>query len=58
MNVQYSLWLDQHSMPEVLRYIKSALEACAAAAKEEAGGPDICGVMMQLCQQKLPAAGK
>lgn len=47
--VQYSLWLDQQTMPEVLRYIKSALEACSADAKDEQGYEEVYPIMYKLC---------
>ena len=50
--LQYSLWLDQHSMADALKYIKAALEACAPAAKSEAGYEDIYPLMYKLCVHK------
>lgn len=46
--LQYSMWLDQHSMEEALRFIRSALEACAPAAEKEPGFSDIYPFMLQL----------
>lgn len=50
MCVQYSMWLDQHSMEEALRFIRSALEACAAAAEKEAGFSEVYPVMLQIAK--------
>ena len=49
MLLQYSLWLDQHSMEEALRYIRTALEACEADARDEPGFDDVYPLMLQLC---------
>ena len=46
--VQYSMWLDQHSMEEALRFIRSALEACASAAEKEPGFSNVYPFMLQL----------
>ncbi|CAK0784167.1 hypothetical protein CVIRNUC_007370 [Coccomyxa viridis] len=45
---QYSMWLDQHSMEEALKFIRSALEACAAAAEKEPGFSEVYPFMLQL----------
>ncbi len=50
MCVQYSMWLDQHNMEEALRFIRSALEACAAAAEKEAGFNEVYPVMLQIAK--------
>ncbi len=47
-NLQYSMWLDQHSMEEALRFIRSALEACASAAEKEPGFSDVYPFMLRL----------
>ena len=53
---QYSLWLDQHSMAEALRFIRTALEAFAPAAREEAGFGDVYPIMLDLCcSEKMPS---
>ena len=46
---QYSLWLDQHSMTEALKFNCSALEACASAVREEPGFGDMYQLMITLC---------
>ena len=50
VNLQYSMWLDQHSMEEALRFIRSALEACASAAEKEPGFSDVYPFMLQLAK--------
>ncbi len=47
--VQYSLWLDQHGPEEVAKYVRSALEACAPAARGQAGFDDVYPLMLRLC---------
>ena len=47
-HIQYSMWLDQHSMEEALRFIRSALEACAPAAEKEPGFSDVYPFMLQI----------
>ena len=47
--VQYSMWLDQHSMEEALKFIRTAVEACAPAAREQPGFDDVYPVMLNLC---------
>ena len=46
--LQYSMWLDQHSMEEALKFIRSALEACAAVAEKEPGFSEVYPFMLQL----------
>ena len=46
---QYSLWLDEHSMEEVVRFIRSALESCAPAARGQPGFDAIYPLMLRLC---------
>ena len=48
LSLQYSMWLDQHSMEEALKFIRSALEACAAAAEKEPGFSEVYPFMLQL----------
>lgn len=47
--MQYSLWLDQHSMEEALKFIRTALEACAPAARGDPGFDEIYPLMLDLC---------
>ncbi len=47
--MQYSLWLDQHGPEEVAKYVRSALEACAPAARGQAGFDDVYPLMLRLC---------
>ena len=47
--LQYSLWLDQHSMAEALAQIRTSLEACRAAASGKPGFQDVYPLMLQLC---------
>lgn len=35
--LQYSLWLDGHSEAETLKFIRTALDACASKAKAADG---------------------
>jgi hypothetical protein len=49
---QYSLWLDQHSMAEALKFIRSALEACAPAARGEPGFGDVYPLMLEVCARQ------
>ncbi|CAL8469379.1 g8920 [Coccomyxa elongata] len=46
---QYSMWLDQHSMEEALKFIRTALEACAPAARDQPGFDDVYPLMLKLC---------
>ena len=46
--LQYSLWLDDHSTPEVLRGVRAALDACAPAAKGQPGFDDVYPLMLRL----------
>lgn len=48
---QYSLWLDQHSMEEALKFIRTALEACEPAARGEPGFDKVYPLMLRLCTQ-------
>ena len=47
--VQYSLWLDQHGPEEVAKYVRTALEACAPAARAQPGFDDVYPLMLRLC---------
>ncbi len=47
--MQYSMWLDQHSMEEALKFIRTALEACAPAAADQPGFDDVHLLMLKLC---------
>lgn len=47
---QYSLWLDQHTSEDVLRFIRSALTACQTKAEHEPGFDEVFPVMMKLCK--------
>ena len=47
-SLQYSMWLDQHSMEEALKFVRSALEACAPAAEKEPGFSEVYPFMLQL----------
>ncbi|DBA86122.1 hypothetical protein WJX77_008098 [Trebouxia sp. C0004] len=46
---QYSLWLDQHSMSEALKFIKGALSATAAKVDQDDACKELVGVMTQIC---------
>ena len=48
----YSLWLDQHSMAEALKFIRTALEACAPAARDEPGFGDVYPLMLDICARQ------
>lgn len=50
VRLQYSMWLDQHSMEEALKFIRTALEACAPAARGEPGFDDVYPLMQKLCK--------
>lgn len=45
---QYSLWLDKHSQEEALKFIRTALEACAAKARSAPGHDDIVPLLRRL----------
>ncbi len=45
---QYSLWLDGHSQEETLKFIRTALEACAAKAKGAEGAEQLLPLMRRL----------
>lgn len=45
---QYSLWLDQHSMPEALEQIRGALDACAPAARGQPEFEAVFPLMLQI----------
>lgn len=46
--VQYSLWLDGHSQEETLKFIRTALEACAAKAKGAEGTEQLLPLLRRL----------
>ena len=46
--MQYSLWLDQHSMAEALEQIRGALDACAPAATGQPGFDEVFPLMQRL----------
>lgn len=48
---QYSLWLDGHSQAEALRFIRTALEACAGKAKGAEGFGDLHPLMLRLAAE-------
>ncbi|KAL4458763.1 hypothetical protein ABPG75_013628 [Micractinium tetrahymenae] len=45
---QYSLWLDGHSQEEALRFIRTALDACAAKAAGAPGYDELAPLMRRL----------
>jgi hypothetical protein len=45
---QYSLWLDGHSQEETLKFIRTALEACASKAKGAEGADQLLPLMRRL----------
>ncbi len=49
--LQYSLWLDQHSMSEALKFIKGALSATAAKVDQDDACKELVGVMTQICSK-------
>jgi len=53
---QYSLWLDSHSVDEVLRGVSGALDAAPSAALGEPPAPEVVAVIRQLCAQAAAAA--
>lgn len=48
---QYSLWLDQHNMDEVLQFIKSALKSCSTAAELDPAYDDVGPLMFDLVER-------
>lgn len=50
-SVQYSLWLDQHSMADVLKFIKGALNAAAAKMDQDEACKELVGMMTKICNQ-------
>lgn len=46
---QYSAWLDQHGMGEVVAGVRKSLEACRDKAQVEEGFEEVYGLMMGLC---------
>lgn len=46
--VQYSLWLDNHSQAEALKFIRTALEACAARARGAPGADELLPLLRRL----------
>ena len=51
--LQYSLWLDQHSMDDVLKFIRGALNAAAANLKvdQDEAGKELVKIMTKICSQ-------
>lgn len=47
---QYSLWLDQHNMDEVLLFIKSALKSCSTAAELDPAYDHVGPLMFDLVE--------
>ncbi|PSC76466.1 conserved oligomeric Golgi complex subunit 5 [Micractinium conductrix] len=45
---QYSLWLDNHSQAEALKFIRTALEACAARARGAPGADELLPLLRRL----------
>lgn len=50
-SVQYSLWLDQHSMADVLKFIKGALNAAAAKMDQDEACKELVSMMTKICSQ-------
>ena len=50
-SVQYSLWLDQHSTDEVLKFIKGALNTAAAKIDQDEDCKELVAIMTKLCLQ-------
>ena len=46
--VQYSLWLDGHSQEESVKFIRTALEACAPKAKGQPGFEELYPLLKRL----------
>jgi hypothetical protein len=46
--LQYSLWLDGHSQEESLKFIRTALEACAPKAKGAPGFEEFYPLLKRL----------
>lgn len=49
--LQYSLWLDQHSMDDVLKFIKGALNAAAAKVDQDEACKELVKIMTKICSQ-------
>lgn len=49
--LQYSLWLDQHSIDDVLKFIKGALNAAAAKVDQDEACKDLVKIMTKICSQ-------
>ena len=49
--LQYSLWLDQHSMNEVLKFIKGALNAAAVKVEQDEDCKELVSIMTQICSR-------
>ena len=49
--LQYSLWLDQHSTDEVLKFIKGALVSTASKVEKDEPTAQLIDVMLQICDQ-------
>ncbi len=47
--LQYSLWLDQHSTDEALKFIKGALNATASKVDQDDDCKELVGVMTHIC---------
>lgn len=46
---QYSVWLDQHDMGEVVAGVRKALRACKKAAEGQPGFDEVYGLMASIC---------
>jgi hypothetical protein len=46
---QYSLWLDGHSEAEAVRFVRTALEACAPRAAGQPGAAELLPLLRELC---------
>lgn len=49
--LQYSLWLDQHSTDEILKFIKGALVSTASKVEKDEPTAQLIDVMLQICDQ-------
>lgn len=47
--VQYSLWLDQHSMDDALKFIRGALNAAAAKVDQDEDCKELMRAMTHIC---------
>lgn len=46
---QYSLWLDGHSETEAVRFVRTALDACAPRAAGQPGAAELLPLLRELC---------